>query len=146
MKISIWDGREFDFDDIENEEDLKTMSEDDLRDLRKKVVCTREEYADMDDWGLVLDEVEMLINNELCDRKEHPHLTNDFLETIIDNIEDWLDEKGVRIPNEERDRECGISEISQEEAHIYGADFDWMMEMLRDVCAKNGIIVDDEWH
>ena len=145
MKVSIWDGREFDFDEIENMEDLKKMPEDDLLDLRKSVVDTREEYGDMEDWGLVLDEVCLMIDSELCDRKEHPPLDNEFLATIIDNLEDWLDEKGVRIPNEERDLEYGIAETPQEEAHIYGSDFDNLMEMLRDICAKNGIIVIDEW-
>ena len=67
-------------------------------------------------------------------------LTNDFLATIIDNLEDWLDEKGTVIPNEDRD-----NEPENNPANIYGTDFDWMMDMLRDVCAKNGIIVEDEW-
>lgn len=71
---------------------------------------------------------------------ENKALTNDFLATIIDNIEDWLDEKGVVIPNEDRD-----NEPENNPANIYGADFDWMMDMLRDVCAANGIIVKDEW-
>ena len=72
--------------------------------------------------------------------KPKKKLTNDFLATIIDNIEDWLDEKGVRIPNEERD-----AEDPDNVANIYGDDFDWMMNMMRDVCERNGIIVDDEW-
>lgn len=140
MKITIWDGREFDFDDIENEGNLKIMSEEELWDMRKNVTDERDDYDDMDDWGLVLDEVELLIDNELADRKNHPHLKNDFLATIIDNLEDWLDEKGVVIPNEDRDSDC-----ENNPANIYGTDFDWMMDMLRDVCAKNGIIVEDEW-
>ena len=74
-----------------------------------------------------------------------PELDNNFLVTIIDNIEDWLDEKGVRIPNEERDKECGIAETPQDEAHIWGEDFDWIMEMIRDVCARYGIVVEDKW-
>ena len=67
-------------------------------------------------------------------------LNNNFLVTIIDNLEDWLDEKGVHIPNENRDLEDPGNE-----ANIYGEDFDWFMEMMRDVCLKYGIIVDDKW-
>lgn len=67
-------------------------------------------------------------------------LTNDFLVTIIDNIEDWLDEKGVRIPNEDRD-----AEPEANPTNIYGVDFDWMMSMLRDVCNNYGIHVEDRW-
>lgn len=68
MKITIWDGREFDFDGLESKEALKTMDTDALRDLRKDVVDERDGYNDMDDYGLVLDEVESMIDNELLSR------------------------------------------------------------------------------
>ena len=97
----------------------------------------------------------LLINDSLLDDIEIKHvdpewnpkanLNNNFLASIIDNLEDWLDEKGVRIPNEERDMECGAAEEPQDEAHIWGKDFDHIMEMLRDACESNGIIVDDKW-
>ena len=65
---------------------------------------------------------------------------NNFLVTIVDYFEDFLDEKGVRIPNEDRDREdpdnC---------ANIYGDDFDEMMCAIRDICAEYGIEVEDKW-
>ena len=67
-------------------------------------------------------------------------LTNNFLVTIVDNMEDWLDEKGVRIPNEERD-----AEDPDNSANFYGDDFDWFMEMMRDVCYEYGIVVEDKW-
>ena len=140
MQITIWDGRIFNFDEIEKEEDLRKMSDDELRDWHKNIIDAREGYGDMDDWGLVLDEVEMLIDSEIQDRVHNPHLKNDFLAVIIDNIEDWIDKKGIRIPNEERDKE----DIDNT-ANIYGEDFDWMMDMLRHVCCEHGIIVGDEW-
>ena len=72
--------------------------------------------------------------------KSKPQLKNNFLLGIIDDLEDWLEEKGVRIPNEERDKEdpdCG--------ANFWGDDFDWLMEMMREHCGVHGIIVEDEW-
>lgn len=68
------------------------------------------------------------------------HLKNNFLLEIIDNVDEWLSENGIRIPNEERDEED-----PDNEANFYGEDFDWFMEMVRDVCAEHGVIVDDEW-
>lgn len=68
MKITIWDGREFDFDRLESKEALKTMDTDALRGLRKDVVDERDGYDDMDDYGLVLDEVESMLDNELLSR------------------------------------------------------------------------------
>lgn len=68
MKITIWDGREFDFDGLESKESLKTMDIDALRGLRKDVVDERDGYDDMDAYGLVLDEVESMIDNELLSR------------------------------------------------------------------------------
>ena len=70
MKVKIWDNREFDFDDIENEEDIKKMSDEELRDWRKNIIDSRESYDDMDDWGLVLDEVLSAVENEIQRRKE----------------------------------------------------------------------------
>lgn len=67
-------------------------------------------------------------------------LNNNFLIAIVDNIDEWLEDKGIRIPNEERDEED-----PDNHANFYGDDFDWIMEMIRDVCADYGIIVDDEW-
>lgn len=80
------------------------------------------------------------MTNNTMNSAEYPNLTNDFLVTIIDNIEDWLDEKGVHIPNDKRDEE-DPSNL----ANIYGDDFDWMMCMIREVCEYHGIIVDDKW-
>ena len=68
MKITIWDGREFDFDRLESKESLKIMDTDALRGFRKDVVDERDGYDDMDDYGLVLDEVESMIDNELLSR------------------------------------------------------------------------------
>lgn len=140
MKVSIWNGRQFDFDEIENETDLMAMSDDDLNDLLKNVIDEREGCTDMDNRGLVLDEVYNMITCELSNRKNRPHLKNNFLCDIIDELDEWLIKKGIRIPNEERDLED-----PENESNFYGDDFDWLMEMMREECARNGIIVEDEW-
>ena len=140
MKIKIFTDEVYEYRRIEKAEDLKMMSEDDLRDLLKDVVDERDNYKDLDTYGFVLDEVYMMIVNELDDRKLHPHLKNDFLSAIIDKIEDFLDSKGILIPNTDRDRDD-----PDNKTNFYGDDFDHMMNSIRDICSDYGVIVDDEW-
>ena len=67
-------------------------------------------------------------------------LNNEFIASIIDGFEDFLDEREVVIPNEDRDRDdpdCG--------ANIYGMDFAELMDMIRDTCDQYGIKVEDTW-
>jgi len=71
---------------------------------------------------------------------QNHNLTNDFLMSIIDELEDWLDSKGIRIPNAERDEQDPDGG-----ANIWGDDFDDVTTMLRDTCANYGIIVEDRW-
>lgn len=42
---------------------------------------------------------------------------------IIDIFEDFLEEKGVRIPNDERDEECQ-NDLLDNAANIYGMDYE----------------------
>ena len=108
--------------------------------------CASLEYDEEKNKNVLLIRDDYLGNIEIVhvDNKWNPKpvkkLKNNFLVTIIDNLEDWLDDKGIRIPNEERD-----AEDPENSANFYGDDFDWFMNMMRDVCAQNGIIVDDEW-
>lgn len=139
MKITIWDGREFDFEFACEEQDVKKMYMDELLDQRKNIVDERDGYEDMDDWGLVLDEALGMVDNEISERKQRP-LKNNFLCDMVDEIDEWLISKGVRIPNEERDEED-----PENESNFYAEDFDWIMEMMREHCRKNGIVVEDEW-
>lgn len=129
MKVTIWDGREFEYKCA----DIRKMSKDELRDLLKDVIDEREGEPPMSDRGLMLDEVYLKIDNEL----HKSTLNNHFITSIIEGFDDFLEEKGVIIPNEERDPDCG--------SNIYGEDFDWMMEMIRDCCKNYGVIVEDNW-
>ena len=73
-------------------------------------------------------------------KKAKKTLRNNFLLDIIETFEDFLDEKGIRIPNEERD-----AEDPDNQANLYGNDFDNLMDSIREICEENGITVLDEW-
>ena len=73
-------------------------------------------------------------------KEQKRQLTNHFLCEIIDDLDDWLIEKGIRIPNADRDEED-----PDNESNFYGEDFDWLMDMMREHCAEYGIIVEDKW-
>lgn len=51
--------------------------------------------------------------------------STDFRGGLIDAVEDWLDEKGVDIPNHERDEED-----PDNDAKIWGEDFDILADKL----------------
>lgn len=72
--------------------------------------------------------------------EQKKRLTNNFLCSIVDDLDDWLIEKGIRVPNVERDEEN-----PDNETNFYGKDFDWFMEMIREHCMENGIVVEDRW-
>lgn len=66
---------------------------------------------------------------------------------IIDTVEDWLDEKGVRIPNEERDKED-----PENAANIYGEDYDSLeygimnvLEELTESAGYSGSVITDRF-
>mgnify|MGYP007032384737 CR=1 FL=1 len=75
--------------------------------------CVSLEYDPKSEKNVLLINDDFLGNIELkhTDSKWKPidnnkqHLKNDFLSVILDEFEDYLDFKGVRIPNEERDLE-----------------------------------------
>ena len=48
----------------------------------------------------------------------------EFLGQIIDIFEDFLEERGVMFPNEERDQDPDNAAI------IYGSDYGWLSECL----------------
>lgn len=52
-------------------------------------------------------------------------LLRPYMATVIDIFEEFLDEKGVEIPNPERD-----AENDPNAAHVYGNDYDEMLEKL----------------
>ena len=67
-------------------------------------------------------------------------LNNHFFGAIIDGFDDWLEEKGIKIPNDERDEDG-----SEHNSNIWGDDYDFLMSMIRDVCYTHGIEVEDAW-
>ena len=67
-------------------------------------------------------------------------LNNKFLVDVIEVFEDFLDEKGIRIENADRDLDN-----SDNSANIYGMDFAKLMEDLRGVCESHDVNVEDNW-
>lgn len=67
-------------------------------------------------------------------------LNNEFIACIIDGFEDFLTDKGINIPNEDRDYDD-----PEGGAIIYGMDFAELMEMIRDTCENFGVEVEDTW-
>ena len=63
------------------------------------------------------------------------HLKNDFLLRLLDEFEDYLDFKGVRIPNAERDLE-----ESDGGANIWGEDFDYLPERIYEFNTKTSYV------
>ncbi len=59
-----------------------------------------------------------------------------FVADIIDLFDEWLDDKGVRIENEERDYADPYNG-----ANIYGEDFDYLTEGIINILKSEGIDV-----
>lgn len=138
MKVTIWNGKEFEYEFDTDEQDIKKMYMYDLIDNRTDVIDEREEYDDKDERGLVLDEVLAALENEIAERKEKKQLTNDFLLDIVEQLDDFLEEKGVQIPIEDKEgQEAGTN--------FWGDDFDWLMNMLREKFRQAGVVIEDEW-
>ena len=65
-------------------------------------------------------------------------LYNNFLADLIETVEDFLESKGVGIPNDEKLGDEG-------ESAIYGTDYGNLMQEFRETCRANGIEVKDSW-
>lgn len=83
-----------------------------------------------------------IISNRLRDKKSNyvVRVNNTFTTRVIDVFDDFLDGKGIKIPNEDRDRDD-----PDNESNIYGDDFDYLSKMLEDEFVECGFIVDDTW-
>ena len=186
MKVTIWDGKSYDFEEIEKEDDIKTMPLSHLRSLLRDVINTREGLSDMSARGLVLDEVYSLLGNEISSRSdifkkdafyldlihttkewlasrnitipeanynflkeefkyiaanEDYALDNNYLSALIEIIEDLLEEHGISIQNEDRDRDDPDNGYI-----IYGLDYSDLMETYRKVFSDYDIKVMDTWN
>ena len=140
MKIQIWDGREFDFEFSCGEQDVKKMYMNELHDELRNVIDEREELNDMDERGLVLDEVYGMLTSEIKEREQKPQLNNLLLNAIIDGLDEWLARKGITIPNEERDKQD-----PEANTNIWGDDYYEVTDMIREVLRQNRIVVEDDW-
>ena len=53
----------------------------------------------------------------------------EFLGQIIDIFEDFLDEKGIKIDNPDRDKDS-IEDASCSDTNIYGCDYDYLSDRI----------------
>lgn len=65
----------------------------------------------------------------------------EFLGQLIDIFEDFLDEKGIVIPNEERDMDPNLDPDNS--ANIYGRDYDSIRSGLEEILVNWGILESD---
>ena len=66
----------------------------------------------------------------------------EFIGQIIDTFEDFLDEKGIVIPNEDRDSDEELD--PENSANIYGEDYDYLSQELRKILTNWKIIQNEE--
>ena len=62
----------------------------------------------------------------------------EFIGQIIDTFEDFLDDKGIVVENEERDTDGDLD--AETSANIYGADYDYISDELRKIFRHWNII------
>ena len=62
----------------------------------------------------------------------------DFIGQLIDIFEDFLDEKGISIENEERDEDDDSAAI------IFGSDYDALAEQLTETMTRWGVLKKEE--
>lgn len=67
-------------------------------------------------------------------KEDVPELIGQF----IDLFEDFLDEKGIVIPNEERDEDEELD--AENSANIYGSDYDTLSDGIEEILTRWGII------
>ena len=68
----------------------------------------------------------------------NPELNLEFIGQIIDIFEDFLGERGVTLPNDEREQD-------EDAAIIYGTDYGQLQTELIDTMWNWGIEVKDGW-
>lgn len=59
----------------------------------------------------------------------------EILGCLVDVVEDWLDSKGIHVPNEERDMAC-INDGSCEGINIWGEDYDILRDGFEKILSK----------
>ena len=67
---------------------------------------------------------------------------SELIRQFIDLFEDFLDEKGVVIPNEERDEDEELD--AENSANIYGSDYDTLSDGIEEILTRWEIIEERE--
>lgn len=75
---------------------------------------------------------------EICIKKEDEQ---EFIGQLIDIFEDFLDKKGVTIPNEERDIDKTLGNLGSEDSvNIYGDDYFTLENQIKETLRNWNVI------
>lgn len=75
---------------------------------------------------------------EICIKKQDEL---EFIGQLIDIFEDFLDEKDIIIPNEERDIDKNLGNLGNEDlANIYGADYFTLEDKIKETLRNWNVI------
>lgn len=68
----------------------------------------------------------------------------EFIGQIIDTFEDFLEEKGVKIPNEEKQEAISQGEDPESIAILYGSDYGNLEDQIREILENWNLMSDSE--
>lgn len=84
--------------------------------------------------------------NDVKQKGDMIHMTNsdklEFLGQIIDIFEDFLDEKGVKIDNPDRDRDA-IGDAACSDTNIYGCDYGYLSDRIESTMINWGFFKEE---
>jgi hypothetical protein len=84
--------------------------------------------------------------NDVKQKGDMIHMTNsdklEFLGQIIDIFEDFLDEKGVKIDNPDRDRDA-IGDAVCSDTNIYGCDYGYLSDRIESTMTNWGFFKEE---
>lgn len=84
--------------------------------------------------------------NDVKQKGDMIHMTNsdklEFLGQIIDIFEDFLDEKGIKIDNLDRDRDA-IEDAACGDTNIYGCDYGYLSDRIESTMTNWGFFKEE---
>ena len=130
------------FEDNEKRNDYLTLSKKEF--LDKYPTITETDYDELRQSIYNMD-LKDYVKHFMPNPKHIPVTREDepeFIGQIIDIFEDFLDKKGIVIPNQKRDFEEDLE--PEESANIYGEDYDFLEQEIKKVLIRWKIIANEE--
>ena len=130
------------FEDNEKRNDYLTLSKKEF--LDKYPAITETDYDELRQSIYNMD-LKDYVKHFMPNPKHIPVTREDepeFIGQFIDIFEDFLDEKGIVIPNQKRDFEEDLE--PEESANIYGEDYDFLEQEIKKVLIRWEIIANKE--